>query len=143
MLGRGLSKRSEAVKRVVEKEMIPGLLSLSNNNIAHHLAVGNSDTLYMELVSSVHLTRGEDMLQSYDPNKPTNILKSCTINTHDSLAMAVCNEILSSPDSFQTEELIKILTSLSLTQNNYMHLKGVKVLVESLLQKVKERFCVR
>ena len=87
MLGRGLSKRSEAVKRVVEKEMIPGLLSLSNNNIAHHLAVGNSDTLYMELVSSVHLTRGEDMLQSYDPNKKNNnILESSSNAVHNNYA---------------------------------------------------------
>ena len=57
--------------------------------------------------------------------------------------MAVCNEILSSPDSFQTKVLIKILTSLALTHNNYVHLKEVKVLAESLLQNVKEKSCVR
>ena len=31
---------------------------------------------------------------------------------HDSLAIAVCNKVLSSPDSFQTKVLINILTSL-------------------------------
>ena len=90
-----------------------------------------------------HLTR-EDMLQSYDPNtKDTNILESSTTTVHDSLSMAVCNEILSAPDSFQTKVLIKILTSLALTHNNYVHLKAVKVLAELLLQNVKERSCVR
>jgi condensin complex subunit 3 len=91
----------------------------------------------------VHLTR-EDMLQSYDPNaKDSNILESSTTTVHDSLSMAVCNEILSSPDSFQTKVLIKILTSLVLTHNNYVHLKEVKVLAELLLQNVKEKSCVR
>merc|ERR1712142_882832 len=60
----------------------------------------------------VHLTR-EDMLQSYDSSKKDgNIIESSTTTVHDSLAMAVCNEILSSPNSFQTKVLIKILTSL-------------------------------
>ena len=91
----------------------------------------------------VHLTR-EDMLQSYDANKKdVNILESSTTTVHDSLAMAVCNEILSSPDSFQTKVLIKILTSLVLTHNNYVHLKELKVLAELLLQNVKEKSCVR
>jgi len=91
----------------------------------------------------VHLTR-EDMLQSYDGSKKDgNIIESSTTTVHDSLAMAVCNEILSSPDSFQTKVLIKILTSLVLTHNNYVHLRELKVLAELLLQNVKERSCVR
>jgi len=91
----------------------------------------------------VHLTR-EDMLQSYDASKKdANIIESSTTTVHDSLAMAVCNEILSSPDSFQTKVLIKILTSLVLTHNNFVHLKELKVLAELLLQNVKEKSCVR
>ena len=91
----------------------------------------------------VHLTR-EDMLQSYDPNKKeTNILESSTTTVHDSLATSVCNEILSSPDSFQTKVLIKILTSLVLTHNNDVHVNEVKVLAELLIQNVKEKSCVR
>ena len=46
----------------------------------------------------VHLTE-QDMLLSYESiKKDTNIMKSST-TLHDSLAMAVCNEILSSPDN--------------------------------------------
>merc|ERR1712142_548648 len=91
----------------------------------------------------VHLTR-EDMLQSYDGSKKDgNIIESSTTTVHDSLAMAVCNEILSSPNSFQIKTLIKILTSLVLTHNNYVHLRELKVLAELLLQNVKEKSCVR
>ena len=46
VLKRGLGDRNENVKKVVEKEMIPAWLRLSNNNIVqllHHLDVGNSD----------------------------------------------------------------------------------------------------
>ena len=67
------------------------------------------------------------MQQSYDPN----ILGSSTTIVHNSFATAVCKEILSSPDSFQTKVLIKILTSLALTQNK------VNVMAESLLQNVE------
>ena len=46
----------------------------------------------------VHLTE-QDMLLSYESiKKDTNIMKSST-TVHDSLAMAVCNEILSSPNN--------------------------------------------
>lgn len=45
VLGRGLGERSEAVRRVVEKEMILAWLRLSNNNVQllHHLDAGNFD----------------------------------------------------------------------------------------------------
>ena len=80
----------------------------------------------------VHLTR-EDMQQSYDPN----ILESSMTIFHNSFATAVCKEILSSPDSFQTKVLIRILTSLPLTQNK------VKVMAESLFHNVEVKSCAR
>ena len=87
----------------------------------------------------VNLTR-KDRLYSFDPNeKDITILESSTTSVHDSLVIAVCNEILSSPDSFQT----KILTSLTLAHNNFVNLKEVKVLAELLLQFMKEKSRVR
>ena len=75
------------------------------------------------------------MLQSYDPSKKnTNFLERITTTMHDSLAMAL-------RDSFQTKLPIEILTSLALTHNNYVHLKGVKVLAVLLLQNLKEKAC--
>ena len=62
---------------------------------------------------------------------------------HDSLARGVCNEILSAPNNFQTKVLIKVLTNLQRTHNNFVHLRVVKVLAELLMGTVKERSCVR
>merc|ERR1719462_237242 len=91
----------------------------------------------------VHLTR-EDMLQSHDVNKKSvDILASSTTSVHDSLANLVSNEILSAPDAYQSKVLIKVLTSLQLTPNNYVHLRGLKVLSEQLLVTVKERTAVK
>merc|ERR1719234_544228 len=91
----------------------------------------------------VHLTR-EDMLQSHDANKrPVDILASSTTSVHDSLANLVSNEILSAPDAYQSKVLIKVLTSLQLTPNNYVHLRGLKVLSEQLLATVKERTALK
>merc|ERR1711892_868740 len=124
----------------MEAAFIPTMKVLFDAPVTSPLAEIDTEDVGMFFA---HLTR-EDMLQSYDPNtKDTNILESSTTTVHDSLAMAVCNEILSSPDSFQTKVLIKILTSLALTHNNYVHLKELKVLAELLLQNVKEKSCVR
>merc|ERR1719282_273766 len=91
----------------------------------------------------VHLTR-EDMLQSHDANKKSvDILASSTTSVHDSLANLVSTEILSAPDAYQSKVLIKVLTSLQLTPNNYVHLRGLKVLSEQLLVTVKERTAVK
>ena len=91
----------------------------------------------------VHLTR-VDLLQNYDATaKDTNILESSITSVHDNLAMAICNEILSAPDNYQTKVLVKILTSLVVTHNNFVHLKELKVLSESMLEHVKEKSCVR
>ena len=91
----------------------------------------------------VHLTR-EDMLQSHDATKrPVDILAASTTTVHDSLANLVSNEILSAPDAFQSKVLIKVLTVLQLTSNNFVHLRELKVLSEQLLVTVKERTAVR
>ena len=90
----------------------------------------------------VHLTR-EDMLQSYDKDKATNSAESTSTSVHDSLAFSVCNQILSAPDGYQTKVLIKILTNLGLTTNNFVHLKSLKVMSETLIKSVKEKSCVK
>eukprot|EP00092_Neocalanus_flemingeri_P098064 GFUD01125052.1.p1 GENE.GFUD01125052.1~~GFUD01125052.1.p1 ORF type:complete len:1501 (+),score=547.17 GFUD01125052.1:57-4559(+) len=134
------SSMSKPHQLAMEAAFIPTMKVLFDAPVTSPLAEIDTEDVGMFFV---HLTR-EDMLQSYDPNaKETNILESSTTTVHDSLAMAVCNEILSAPDSFQTKVLIKILTSLVLTHNNYVHLKALKVLAELLLQNVKEKSCVR
>ncbi len=88
----------------------------------------------------VHLTR-EDILQSYQPSKPTVESESTISSVHDTLAFTVCNEILSAPDSFQTKVLVKILSSLQITTNNYVGLRELSVLSEQLLTHVREKLC--
>merc|ERR1719362_1456673 len=78
----------------------------------------------------VHLTR-EDLLQSYQGRSSANLEGESTVSgVHDELAFAVCNEILSSPDSMQTKILVKILSSLQVTTNNFVVLRELKVLSE-------------
>ena len=134
------SSMSKQHQLAMEAAFIPTMKVLFDAPVTSPLAEIDTEDVGMFFV---HLTR-EDMLQSYDPNKKdTNILESSTTSVHDSLAMAVCNEILSFPERFQTKVLIKILTSLTLTHNNYVHLKELKVLAELLLQNVKEKSCDR
>ena len=134
------SSMSKPHQLAMEAAFIPTMKVLFDDPVTSPLSEIDTEDVGMFFV---HLTR-EDMLQSYDPNKKeTNILESSTTTVHDSLATSVCNEILSSPDSFQTKVLIKILTSLALTHNNYVHLNEVKVLAELLIQNVKEKSCVR
>lgn len=87
----------------------------------------------------VHLTR-EDLLQSYQGRSSANLEGESTVSgVHDELAFAVCNEILSSPDSMQTKILVKILSSLQVTTNNFVVLRELKVLSEQLLQHVRDK----
>ena len=69
--------------------------------------------------------------------------ESSTAAPHDSLALQVCNQILSVPDGYQNKVMIKILSSLSLTHNNFVQLRMLKVLSENLLRTVKERNLVK
>merc|ERR1719186_225118 len=134
------SSMSKPHQMTMEAAFIPTMKVLFDAPVTSPLAEIDTEDVGMFFV---HLTR-EDMLQTFDANaKETNMLESSTTTVHDSLAMAVCNEILSAPDSFQTKVLIEILTSLVLTHNNYVHLRAVKVLAELLMKDVKEKSCVR
>jgi condensin complex subunit 3 len=133
---------SKAHQLALESAFIPTMKILFDAPVTSPLAEIDTEDVGMFFV---HLTR-EDTLQSYKDNAGKKVLteiESTNTSVHDSLAFAVCNEILSSPDSFQTKVLIKILTSLQLTSNNFVTLRELKVLSEQLLKTVKERSCVR
>ena len=133
------SSMSKDHQLALEAGFIPTMKILFDAPITSPLSEIDTEDVGMFFV---HLTR-EDMLQSYDPDKKSTFLESSTTSIHDSMAMSVCNEILSSPNSYQTKSLIKVLTNLALTHNNFVHLKELKVLSELMLQNVKERSCVR
>ena len=131
---------SKTHQLAMEAAFVPTMKILFDAPVTSPLAEIDTEDVGMFYV---HLTR-EDMLQSFDPDKKcSSILESSTTSVHDSMAMTVCNEILSTPDSFHTKVLIKILTSLALTHNNYVNLKELKVLSELLLTGVKDRTYIR
>jgi len=133
------SSMSKAHQLALEAAFIPTMKVLFDAPITSPLSEIDTEDVGMFFV---HLTR-EDMLQSYDPEKKSAFIESSTTSVHDNMAMAVCNEILSTPNSYQTKSLIKVLTNLALTHNNFVHLKELKVLSELMIQNVKERSCVR
>ena len=127
-------------QRAMEDSFVPTMKILFDAPVTSPLAEIDIEDVGMFFV---HLTR-EDMLQSYDKEKNTaNILESTTTSIHDSLAILVCNQILSAPDGYQTKVLAKILTSLVLTHNNFVHLRELKVLSESLIGNIKEKAVTR
>ena len=54
---------------------------------------------------------------------------------HDSLAIKVCNEILSAPDSFNVRVLCRVLAALELSPSNGICLKQLRIL-SSQMRKV-------
>merc|ERR1719282_410993 len=127
-------------QRAMEDAFVPTMKILFDAPVTSPLAEIDVEDVGMFFV---HLTR-EDMLQSFDKDKVSlNIVESSTTSIHDSLAISVCNQILSAPDGYQTKVLVKILTNLVLTHNNFVHLRELKVLSESLIGNIKERSVIR
>merc|ERR1719282_1520502 len=127
-------------QRAMEDAFVPTMKILFDAPVTSPLAEIDIEDVGMFFV---HLTR-EDMLQSFDKDKVSlNIVESSTTSIHDSLAISVCNQILSAPDGYQTKVLVKILTNLVLTHNNFVHLRELKVLSESLIGNIKERSVIR
>ncbi|KAK7111031.1 condensin complex subunit 3-like [Littorina saxatilis] len=62
---------------------------------------------------------------------------------HDSIAVKVCNEILSNPQSFQLRLWTRILNQLYLSQDNHTHLKDLSVLCTQMMEVVKEKTSVK
>merc|ERR1719232_2132705 len=127
-------------QRAMEDAFVPTMKILFDAPVTSPLAEIDVEDVGMFFV---HLTR-EDMLQSFDKDKVSlNIVESSTTSIHDSLAVSVCNQVLSAPDGYQTKVLVKILTSLVLTHNNFVHLRELKVLSESLIGNIKEKAIIR
>ena len=127
-------------QKAMEDAFVPTMKILFDAPVTSPLAEIDIEDVGMFFV---HLTR-EDMLQSFDKDKATaNILESSSTSVHDSLAISVCNQVLSAPDGYQTKVLVKILTNLVLTHNNFVHLRELKVLSESLIGSIKEKSVIR
>lgn len=59
---------------------------------------------------------------------------------HDSIAIKICNEVLSNPDSFNLKLWVKILNKLELSESNDEAFKELAVLADQMLE-VKYMYC--
>lgn len=53
---------------------------------------------------------------------------------HDSIAIKICNEVLSNPDSFNLKLWVKILNKLELSESNDEAFKELAVLADQMLE---------
>ncbi|KAK7083605.1 hypothetical protein SK128_016587, partial [Halocaridina rubra] len=56
------------------------------------------------------------------------------VNTHDTLVFSLSTEILSNTESGNIKVLMRCLTQLNLTPDNYPTLRQVKVLAEKMIK---------
>lgn len=123
---------SRANMDVMEEAFMPTLNTLFNAPLTSPLSkvdVRNTAELLTELTSVRHLinrqTAGD--LQENTP--------------HDNLAVRLCNEILSEPESFGLPIFCRVLGLLELTEGNVSLLKDVKVLAGRTLKEVADWRC--
>ena len=57
-------------------------------------------------------------------------------NCHDSMAYAICNQIIAEPMSFHVKILLKLLTSLQISVDEYSKLKELKALQYQMMEQV-------
>ncbi|KAL8613334.1 hypothetical protein ACOMHN_052573 [Nucella lapillus] len=62
---------------------------------------------------------------------------------HDSVAVKVCNEILSNPQSLQVRLWTRVLNQLALSPDNLSHLKDLAVLCQQMREVVKDKNSVK
>jgi len=92
----------------------------------------------------LHLTRA-DLLQNGEvlPAEENADEIDVGISCHDSMAVSLSNKILDNPGHFYVKFLIKILTLLQVTPNNYSKLREIKDLLKLMVEAVSEKLLVK
>ena len=126
--------------------------SRANQDVIEQSFAGTLNTLFEAPVSSplsevdiedvgtfyIQLTRS-DLLQNQSGEENHN----CGLSAHDAMAYTLCNQILQCPDSFYVKVLIKLLTMLYITPNNFNTLKEIKTLNDRMIEEVKDKLCIK
>ncbi|XP_062622300.1 condensin complex subunit 3-like [Saccostrea cucullata] len=120
---------------VVEEAFIPTLKTLRNAPLSSPLAEVNAENV-AELL--IQLTNSKLLLKSQNE---TETIKENP--RHDSLAIKICNEILSNPDSYNLKLWVKILNKLELSETNDEAFKVLAVLADQMLEVVKEKMSLK
>ncbi|KAK3094775.1 hypothetical protein FSP39_006096 [Pinctada imbricata] len=120
-------------QEVVEDAFLPTLKTLLNAPTSSPLAevnVENVAELLVQLSNARLLMENQSNPEAVKDNP-----------LHDNLAVKVCNEILSNPDSFNLKLWVKILKQIELSENNDVVFKELAVLADQLIEVVKEKKC--
>ncbi|KAL5022801.1 hypothetical protein ScPMuIL_001956 [Solemya velum] len=122
-------------QEVIEESFMPTLKTLMDAPSSSPLAevnIGNVAEMLVQLTNSKLLVenqkRDSTMAENYG---------------HDNIAVSVCNEIISCPDSFNLKLWVKILNQLQLSQDNTTALKDLVAMSDQMLQVVKEKPCLK
>ncbi|XP_064602516.1 condensin complex subunit 3-like [Liolophura sinensis] len=123
-------------QEMLKEAFMPTMRTLLNAPSSSPLAnvdVNNVALLFVQLTSR----------QMLKQNKKTTrgLIQDHTI--HDNLALQVCNEILSHPDSFGVKVLVKTLNILDISLEDVSSLKDLASLSAQMLEAVKEKVCVK
>lgn len=124
-----------ANQEVVEEAFIPTLKTLRNAPLSSPLAEVNAENV-AELL--IQLTNTKLLLKNQND---TEIVKENP--RHDSIAIKICNEVLSNPDSFNLKLWVKILNKLELSESNDEAFKELAVLADQMLEVVKEKSSIK
>ncbi|XP_076461529.1 condensin complex subunit 3-like isoform X2 [Babylonia areolata] len=126
---------NSANQELFEEAFLPTLRTIVNAPTTSPLNSVNPTNVADFLVELTHAQR----LLSAQSNTAVVRDNPC----HDSLAVKVCNEILSNPQSFQLRLWTRVLKQLCLSPDNLTHLKHLAVLCQQMLEVVKEKNSIK
>lgn len=124
-----------ANQEVVEEAFIPTLKTLRNAPLSSPLAEVNAENvaeLLIQLTNTKLLLKNQNDTETVKENP-----------RHDSIAIKICNEVLSNPDSFNLKLWVKILNKLELSESNDEAFKELAVLADQMLEVVKEKSSIK
>ncbi|XP_033756629.1 LOW QUALITY PROTEIN: condensin complex subunit 3-like [Pecten maximus] len=117
----------------VEEAFMPTLKILLNAPLSSPLAevsVENVAELFIQLTSTKLLLHNQNQTVEENPS-------------HANIALAICNEILSNPDSFSLKLWVKILNQLELGKDDLISNKETFVLIQRITEVIKDKQCLR
>ncbi|XP_025095867.1 condensin complex subunit 3-like isoform X2 [Pomacea canaliculata] len=122
-------------QQLLEEAFLPTLRTILNAPTTSPLHDINTTNVADFLVELTHAQR---LVFNQSSNSPVRD-NPC----HDSIAVKVCNEILSNPDSFRLKLWAHVLNQLSLSPDSQAHLKDLSTLCQQILETVKEKQCIK
>ena len=113
----------------IEEAFMPTLKTLFSAPVTSPLNEVDSEDVGLFMIQLTD--RG--FLQSNGSENPES-----SENCHDSMAYAICNQIIAEPMNFHVKILLKLLTSLQISVDEYSKLKELKALQSQMMDQVTD-----